>query len=228
MINFLLRCFSFLRKLSSINLLATLRLNYFYFGLKGLHYFPIIAWGGVSIRKLKGKIILLGPLHKGVLQFGKRYLGTNPNKLKSTWEVDGTIILDGNCQFGNGMKLCCEGELHIGSNVTFTGNSHIFCRRSITIGDNSLVSWDVLIIDNDSHPILDENNVVINNPKKISIGDHVWIGCRSLILKGSYIPSNVVIGADSTIANRIEESHCIIGGKTKDIRILKNNISWHP
>lgn len=219
-------CIAKLRFISSINLIATYRLNLYYFGLKGLIYLPIIALGGVTLRRLGGKIILNVPIQKGILYFGERYLGTNPNKLKSTWEVSGTITLGGKCKFGNGMKLCCEGNLHLGSNITFTGNSHIYCKKSIIIGNNSLISWDVLIMDNDSHDILDENNIIINAPKEISIGNDVWIGCRTLILKGAIIPSNVVVAADSTLTKSIEESYCIIGGKANNLRVLRRNITW--
>jgi acetyltransferase-like isoleucine patch superfamily enzyme len=82
-------------------------------------------------------------------------------------------------------------------------------------------------MDNDSHPIYDNLGNLINAPKSISVGNHVWIGCRSLVLKGSYIPDDVVIAADSTITKKMTESHCIIGGKGHDVHVLKHDVNWN-
>lgn len=81
-------------------------------------------------------------------------------------------------------------------------------------------------MDTDFHHVTNENGDIINSPKPITIGDHVWIGCRNTILKGVYIVSNNIISANSTITKSFQESNCIIGGHGNNAYIIRNGISW--
>lgn len=78
-------------------------------------------------------------------------------------------------------------------------------------------------MDTDYHKILNENNEIINEDKPISIGNHVWIGCRNTILKGVTIADNNVIAANSTITRSFKSTRCVIGNNTVE---LKSNIDW--
>ena len=100
------------------------------------------------------------------------------------------------------------------------------CQKEITFGKECLLSWDILIMDTDFHHMIDSNNEIINPPKSIHIGNHVWIGCRNTILEGVSIADNVIISANSTITKSINESYCAVGGSGKDINILKRDINW--
>jgi acetyltransferase-like isoleucine patch superfamily enzyme len=96
----------------------------------------------------------------------------------STWQTD---------------KL--NGELHIGGYVLMSPGINIRCAKKITIGKSTMIASDVTITDSDWHGIYDRTDYVAN-PKEISIGENVWIGERSLILKGSKIGNNSIIGAE--------------------------------
>ena len=74
-------------------------------------------------------------------------------------------------------------SLHFGDNFDVTGSSSIICSKNITFGNDSLLSWDILIMDSDFHPILNRNKDRVNSPLPINIENGVWIGCRSTILK---------------------------------------------
>ncbi|WP_410240498.1 acyltransferase [Sphingobacterium thalpophilum] len=58
----------------------------------------------------------------------------------------------------------------------------------------------------------------------MTIGNNVWIGCRCLILKGSHIPDNCVVGANSLVSKRLETKSAVYGGEA--LRILKEEIIW--
>ena len=67
---------------------------------------------------------------------------------------------------------------------------------------------DVLIADNDFHPIKPEGRRYNSNvddiaAKPVVIGDNVFIGTRSMILKGVNIGENSVIGAGSVVVSDI-------------------------
>ncbi|MDY3914869.1 MAG: DapH/DapD/GlmU-related protein, partial [Phocaeicola sp.] len=105
-------------------------------------------------------------------------------------------------------------------------NSEIICQKEIIFGDHCLLSWDILMMDTDFHQILDENGQIINEPKPIVIGNHVWIGCRNTILKGVSIGDNNIISANSTITRSCKENNCVIGGHGKSLEIIKRNVNW--
>ena len=88
-----------------------------------------------------------------------------------------------------------------------------------------MFSHDVFLRTSDSHPIYDLNGTRINNAKNILLGNHVWIGMQSLILKGTIIGDNVIVAARSTVTNTSESNPNIIlaGSPAKQ---LKHHIQW--
>ena len=117
-----------------------------------------------------------------------------------------------------------HASLFLGNNIWVTGgNTTIICNKNIMINDDCLLSWDILLMDTDFHKILNSDNTIINNEKPIHIGKHVWIGCRTTILKGVSIANNNVIAANSTITKSISTENCIIGRNTE---MLKTGIQW--
>lgn len=71
---------------------------------------------------------------------------------------------------------------------------------------------------------MEQNGQAINHPEKIAIGNHVWIGCRCTILKGSVLPDNSIIGARSLINRPIKGERTIIGGSPA--KVLKTDVDW--
>ncbi len=117
-----------------------------------------------------------------------------------------------------------HASLFLGNNIWVTGgNTTIICNKNIMINDDCLLSWDILLMDTDFHKILNSDNTIINKEKPIHIGKHVWIGCRTTILKGVSIANNNVIAANSTITKSISTENCIIGRNTE---MLKTGIQW--
>ena len=106
-------------------------------------------------------------------------------------------------------------ELSIG-NCELIGNVNfriIDSNRKIIIGDNCLFSYGIYIWATDSHSIFDINtNQKINNDKDVYIGNHVWIGRKATINKGSYIPDDCVVGENSFVNKKFNENNSIIAG----------------
>lgn len=93
----------------------------------------------------------------------------------------------------------------------------MICAKYIEFGNNDLVSWNVTIMDSDTHSIV-VNGKRINSNREIKIGDKVWGGCESMILKGSVIPNNSVIATKSLITKKYDSPNVVISGhdaKTK-------------
>lgn len=89
-----------------------------------------------------------------------------------------------------------------------------------------MFSWDVSLLDTDYHPIVNQDGVVTNRPRPISIGNHVWIGCNNTILKGVSIADDIVVSSGNTIKTSLRKSNSIYGKKSDNITLLKESVTW--
>ena len=139
---------------------------------------------------------------------------------RAMWQVSGRVRIGGNISLGQGTRISVgdSGELIIGDGFCVTARSSIICHEKIEIGKDVLFSWDSLVMDTDFHPI---NNSSVSD--SIHIADHVWLGCRCLVLKGSSIPEGSVLAAGTTITKKLPEANAIYGGVNKKVR---SDISW--
>jgi acetyltransferase-like isoleucine patch superfamily enzyme len=132
------------------------------------------------------------------------------------------------------------GEIEIG-NYCFVGpNSRIWSAKKISIGNRVLISHNVNIHDNNSHPIeADERHkdfVRISkigyplsanyNEKEILIGDDVWIGFNSIIMKGVRIGNGAIIGAGAIITKDVPDFAVVIGSPQRIIKYNRLNSTW--
>lgn len=215
--------------IKEVNIWKTVYFNIHYFPFKTAVCMPVFVYRRSELFKMKGNIILNAPAKPGLVKFGSHGLGTQDLLYSRTmWEVYGTLIINGNVCIGRGSKISIgnNATLTLGRNFMITGNSEIICQKSITFGDDCLLSWDILIMDTDFHHVLDDKGNSINSPKPIKIGNHVWIGCRNTILKGVTIADHNIVSANSTITKSLLESGCVIGGHGKSVGILKRGIDW--
>ena len=87
-----------------------------------------------------------------------------------------------------------------------------------------MFSHDIYVRTTDSHSIIKENKR-INPAKNIKIGNHVWIGMQSLILKGTNIPDGCIIGARSTVSASDMENNSIYVGQP--VKLVNKGIDWN-
>lgn len=112
----------------------------------------------------------------------------------------------------------------IGNNVGISGAT-IYARKKITIGDNSNIGGNTKILDNDFHPV--DPQARIENDKAqigtapIFIGRNCFIGCNTLILKGTYLGDNCVVGAGAVVSGKFESNCVIAGNPAKVIRKIE-------
>lgn len=130
------------------------------------------------------------------------------------------IVTDEFRVYYGGDIICFPNSiLKLGSGF-FNSGVKIRCKDKITIGNGVFISHDVTIMDSDAHKLSDR----LTNQKAITIEDHVWIGSRTLILKGVHIGEGAVIGAGSVV-NRDIPAHSLAAGNPA--RVIRRNISWN-
>ena len=114
-----------------------------------------------------------------------------------------------------------NGFVKIGNNVGISGTT-IYAREAITIGDNCLIGANTKIIDNDFHPV--DPDIRLSTPNDniasapVKLGNNVFIGCNSLVLKGVTIGDNSVIGAGSVVVKNIPANSVAAGNPAKVIK----------
>lgn len=111
--------------------------------------------------------------------------------------------------------------IKIGDNVGISGAT-VYARSRIEIGDYTNIGGNVKILDNDFHPVDPEARMSDDKEQigtaPIKIGKNCFIGCNVLILKGSEIGDNCVVGAGAVVSGKFE-NNCVIAGNPA--RIIK-------
>ncbi len=137
-----------------------------------------------------------------------------------------SLIVDENVKLYNlHIKIIGNNNtVHIGAD-TSCGGGNIICGgngNSITIGKDCVLAEGIDIWGTDTHSITREGELV-NVPKSIHIGDHVWTGKDVAILKGVNIGNGAVIGMRSMVTHDITERTLNAGNPARQIN---DNINW--
>ena len=111
------------------------------------------------------------------------------------------------------------GELQLGIYILISPGTSIRSAKKIVIGDSTMIASDVTITDSDWHDIYDRTDYVAS-PKEVIIQENVWIGEKSLILKGSKIGKNSIIGAGSVVSGEVPANVVFAGNPAKEIKKL--------
>lgn len=116
-----------------------------------------------------------------------------------------------------------QAQIVIGDNVGISGST-IYARESIIIGNNTRIGANVKIMDNDFHPVDPADRLRASNQnmgvRAVNIGENVFIGCNTLILKGSTIGDNTTIGAGSVVSGTIPANCVAAGNPARVLRVL--------
>jgi acetyltransferase-like isoleucine patch superfamily enzyme len=135
----------------------------------------------------------------------------------SPYKIELNLIHINNCKLKIGRDFSSNGT---------TINLDNCEKTSVSIGNDCMFSWDVLILPSDSHTIrCNKTKKMLNFAKKgVSIGNHVWLAHGVCILKESSIPDNTVVGMRSMVNKQFSETNTIIAGTPA--KVIKRNISW--
>jgi acetyltransferase-like isoleucine patch superfamily enzyme len=126
------------------------------------------------------------------------------------------IIIEKHCVLSH-TELWIEddgGIIKIGFRTTMEGG-HIAATegQSILIGEDCMFSHRIEIRNGDSHAIFDtQTRERINTAESIIIGNHVWLGADSKILKGAIVGNNSIIATGGIVTGKCEDYNAIYGG----------------
>lgn len=150
------------------------------------------------------------------------YLGKNTIIKEANIGIKGEnnkIIFEDNCSLrGVIVRFNANNSiLKIGNGTTTEGVTIVMGDGNIIIRENCMFSKNIEIRNTDSHKIIFKDGK-INKNRDIKIGNNVWVGLRSLILKGSEIGENSIIGAGSVVTGAFEKNSIIVGSPAKRVK----------
>ena len=192
------KLFRKLRFFSQIRMFMYIHLNYF--------CKSVIRTDKSRIIPYKGAVIDIDPTAKIYLAGGDIEVGCD--KLKGSKEETRIRLRENavwstsnGCRLSYGVTLEVLKEAMLETKYfTMNSNSTLICADKITLGQDVMIGRSVVIYDSDFHSILDQEGNTINPPRPVTIGDHVWIGTNSMILKGVELCDNAIIGAGTVLS----------------------------
>lgn len=154
-----------------------------------------------------------------------------------------SIVIGENCIINGSFNFESEkGFIKIGNNVFLGNNVRFFSRNRIEIGNDVMIAENVTFYDHNSHSLnwrdrlfdtqslsyakTPEERVKIKNwenvlDSPIHVGNNVWIGMDSLILKGVTIGDGAIVGARSVVTKDVAPYTCVAGNPAVFIKDLE-------
>jgi acetyltransferase-like isoleucine patch superfamily enzyme len=137
------------------------------------------------------------------------------------------VTNDGRMTIGNSVRLVSTvarlelvtlpaGHLEIGNNVFINYGSSLVSAAHVSIGNDCLIGTHVMVMDCDFHRVEDKAWDVRGEP--VMIEDRVWLGNRSMVLKGVRIGHDAVVAAGSIVTHDVEPNTLVAGVPAKVIR----------
>lgn len=184
-------------KLSSLihtNWLATFRLNYHVGGWKSVRLLPIRVYGPLKL-KLEGKIILPSDATKNMIVIGSDHEDYTASSGKAELNILGTWKLNGPLRIGPDTCIAIDKDalLEMGVNTYLGRDTQIHCCHHVSIG-NGVFAGEMYVCDSTIHQIFSAGS---SKPMcgEIFVGDGVYLGFRTMLLKGTVIPAGSVVGS---------------------------------
>lgn len=123
------------------------------------------------------------------------------------------------------IRMWRHSKLHIAEKVT-VNNARFVCDRSeIIVGRDCMFSDEILIQSADQHGIVDlaTNEIINNKPRRIEIGEHVWVGRRVTVMPDVKIGDGSILGTGCVVTGDVPPCSAAVGIPARTIR---GGTSW--
>lgn len=161
---------------------------------------------------------------------------------KTIWVIQRSIIKK-MCYFNNSLYMKCYTKYLKKVGINFIGKNKLvkFIEPTayfdgtdyslIELGDNVVISKEVILLTHDYSitAALCSNGVNIGRGEgelllkdKIVIGNNSFVGARAMILPGTIIGENCIIGAGSVVKGEIHSGTVVAGNPCKEIAATKD------
>jgi acetyltransferase-like isoleucine patch superfamily enzyme len=157
----------------------------------------------------------------------------NKSSVINNLKKPSAIIIGSNTHIkGELLVFAHGGSIKIGRYCYLGENSRIWSAKTIEIGDRVLISHDVNIFDNSTHPInhklrhrqfveiITHGHPTEIDLKEISVklNDDILIGAKSIIVRGVTIGEGAIVGAGSVVTRDVPPYTIVAGNPARIIR----------
>ena len=206
----------------------TVLFNLVYFPFTTAILVPVVVRHTVRLKRMSGTVRLVGEPRPGGIKLGFGNEGhCDRERERTVWDVSGAVTLGQGVKIHHGARISVgsDGALSLGDSVLVNSGATILCHHAVTVGKETRIAWETLVMDSDFHQLFDADGNRTNSDAPVRIGERVWIGARAIVLKGSVIPDHCVVGAGALVNRVYEESALLIAGNPG--RIYRRGINWH-
>lgn len=163
------------------------------------------------------------------VQFGEGFYCETASIFRRLRSKNPGAVVIGNhvsCYVGCSFAVGENGHCSVGD-FTLLNGALIMAEEKIEIGSHCLVSWNVGIADSDFHPLEPAQRLIDaqalapyfkDRPPRpklatapVKIGNNVWIGMHSIILKGVTIGDNSVVAAGAVVTKSVPPNSIVAG-----------------
>ena len=123
---------------------------------------------------------------------------------------------------GHGSKVRVhEGEVSIGAKTVLGQDCTISAYQSVSIGRECILADRVMLIDFDHGVTEVERPIRLQGIYKrdVRVGNNVWMGYGSCILRGVSVGDNSVIGTSSVVTRDVPENAVVAGVPARVLRM---------
>lgn len=128
--------------------------------------------------------------------------------------------------FGHGGRITLGDWCFVGE------NTRIWSGLEVRIGSRVLISHDVNIFDNDTHPFdaaerhrqfvsiktVGQPSDIDLGDRPVIIGDDAWVGAKAVILKGVTIGEGAVVAAGAVVTRDVAPNTVVAGNPARALR----------
>lgn len=134
----------------------------------------------------------------------------------------GKVSFESTASFSKGTHVVVRGNgvLTVGDKFFCNVNCDILCNKVISFGADNLLGWNITMLDSDGHDTYFKD-ILQETMKDILLGEHVWIGANSTILKGVNLADGTIIPYGSVIHKSNNEKNVVFQNK-----VLKSDLMW--
>ncbi|MBT5492367.1 4Fe-4S dicluster domain-containing protein [bacterium] len=152
---------------------------------------------------------------------GHKQVRSSSNETRLLVEKNAMLEVNGlfTMYAGGYIRVIENGHLVLNSGF-INEDVEITCASKITIGKDCTIARGVVIRDYDGHTIeLPDYEIA----KPVTIGSHVWIGNRAMILKGVTIGDGAIVAAGAIVTKDVPKGSIVAGIPAK---VVKEDIKW--
>jgi acetyltransferase-like isoleucine patch superfamily enzyme len=158
---------------------------------------------------------------KSVFIMGHKQVKSSTKETRILVEENGKLEVNGKFTMyaGGYIRIIKNGHLIVHDGF-INEDVEITCASKIIIGSECTIARGVVIRDYDAHTIELPGYEIA---KPISIGNHVWIGNRAMILKGVTIGDGAIVAAGAVVTKNVPSGSIVAGIPAQ---VIKEHVEW--